>query len=159
MYDVIQPYKLHGFPELSLEQQTNCVFEEYEDVTGLDVRDLPEKCDIGREGFEFMKVPTRCTLTAEIFEKDSPDSNDIIQDYIQETMDFVRERLGAHLVVTIDWRVMGQYFGVSTVTNISKFRRNDAAALPQRLEAGEMRKEAIAIATTVHCGLFLRPAV
>ena len=152
IYDVEQPYKLHGFPELSPEQQTNCVFDEYE-VTAEDVRDLPDKCNIEREGFEFMKIPTRCTMTADVFESESLDANNTVGDYIQETMDLVRERLDARFVVTIDWRVVFQHVGVSFVTKKTQFRRNDAAAFPQRLKAGEMRKQAIAVATTVHCGL------
>ncbi|KAL8742784.1 MAG: hypothetical protein Q9190_004792 [Brigantiaea leucoxantha] len=104
IYETVQPYKLHGFPDLSVEQQTNCVFEEIEHVVAEDVRGSENKGRIEEEGFEFTKVPTRCALSAEVFERDSLDN--IVRDYIQETMDLVRERLNARFVVTIDWRVM-----------------------------------------------------
>jgi hypothetical protein len=106
IYEVVQPYKLHGFPELSLEQQTNCVYEEIKDVVAEDLRDSKYKCRFENEGFEFMKAPTGCALSAEVFERDNLDVNNIVQDYIQETINVVRERLDARFVLAIDWRVI-----------------------------------------------------
>jgi hypothetical protein len=99
-------YKLHGFPDVSVELQSNCVFEEIEDVVAEDLRDSRDKCHFEEEGFEFVKAPTRCALSAEVFEGDDLDLNDIVRDYIQETMDLVKERLGARSVLTINWRVI-----------------------------------------------------
>jgi hypothetical protein len=108
LYKDVQPYKLHGFSEVSEEQQTNCVFEEIKDVVAEDLRDSGKKCSLEAEGFEFMKAPISCSLSAEVFERDGLDTNNIVRDYIQETMDLVKERLRAHIVVTIDWRVTYQ---------------------------------------------------
>lgn len=106
IYESVKPYQLHGFTELSKEQQTNCVFEELTDVVAEDLRDARDDCRIEKEGFEFRKVPTRCALNPQIFEREAPDFNEIVQDYLQETMEVVRERFNACGVVTIDWRVL-----------------------------------------------------
>jgi hypothetical protein len=108
LYKDVQPYKLHGFSEPSEEQQTNCVFEEIKDVVAEDLRGSGKTCSLEVEGFEFMKAPISCSLSAEVFERDGLDTNDILRDYIQETMDLVKERLRAPIVVTIDWRVTYQ---------------------------------------------------
>jgi hypothetical protein len=100
-----KPYKLHGFPDVSVELQSNCVFEEVEDVVAEDLRDSRDKCHFEEEGFEFVKAPTHYTLSAKVFKGDDPNLNDIVRDYTQETMDLVKERLGARSVLTIDWRV------------------------------------------------------
>lgn len=106
IYESVKPYQLNGFTELSKEQQTNCVFEELTDVVVEDVRDARYDCRIEKEGFEFMRAPTRCALNPQVFEREAPDVNGIIQDYLQETMEVVRERFNACGVVTIDWRVL-----------------------------------------------------
>lgn len=74
IYEVVQPYKLHGFPELSVEQQTNCVYEEIEDVLADGLRDSKSKGRFEEEGFEFMYAPTGCALSAEFFERDNLDA-------------------------------------------------------------------------------------
>jgi hypothetical protein len=90
IYETVQPYKLHGFPELSAEQQTNCEYKEIKDVVVEDLRGFKRKCCLEEEGFEFVKAPTRCTISAEVFESDSHSGNRIVQEYIQETMDLVK---------------------------------------------------------------------
>jgi hypothetical protein len=39
LYETVQPYKLHGFPELSDTQQTNFVYEEVEKINVTDIRE------------------------------------------------------------------------------------------------------------------------
>lgn len=105
LYDATKPYKLHGFPELSNELQSNCVFQEFGDVLVEDVRDATDKCRIEDDGFEFVRAPTRSALSPQVFEQDTVDGNDVVQDYVEETMGLVRERFNADYVITIDWRV------------------------------------------------------
>ncbi|KAJ8132087.1 hypothetical protein O1611_g1535 [Lasiodiplodia mahajangana] len=138
LYDQVQPYRLHGFPELSDEQQTNCVYENIECTNVQDIRNIQDGSSIphlSQAGFEFFSAPSKCSLSATVFESDAADANAIVNDYIQETMELVKSRLCATSVVTIDWR----------------FRRDDNMSFPYRLEGGDVRKQAISIATTTHC--------
>ena len=102
IYDVNKPYKLHGFSALSEEQQINCEFKEFVDIVIEDLRDVRDKCYIEEEGFEIIRVPTRCALSPQVFETDAYNINNTIQDYVKEIMDLVRERFNARCVVTID---------------------------------------------------------
>lgn len=102
LYDEVQPYKLHGFPELSEEQQTNCVYENIDGVDAQDVRDSKKTPHLGQEGFEIMKAPTSCALSADVFENDSVGMNNILADYIRETMNLVKSKLSADSIMTID---------------------------------------------------------
>lgn len=135
IYQDVQPYRLHGYPELREEQQTNCVYEE---ISGIHVEDL-RNCKLmprfEEEGFEFIDAPSHYHLTAEVFETEDSVMNKIVQDYVHETMQLVKDRLHSRSVITIDWR----------------FRRNDPSAYPLRLQASEIRRQAISVATTVHC--------
>ena len=109
IYQDVQPYRLHGYPELSEEQQTNCVYEE---ISGIHVEDLRNCKRMPRfevEGFEFMNAPSRCNLSAEVFETEDSDMNKIVQDYVEETMQLVKDRLHSRSVITIDWRVSRYY--------------------------------------------------
>ncbi|KAI0101400.1 hypothetical protein GGR51DRAFT_336070 [Nemania sp. FL0031] len=138
LYDRVQPYRLHGFPELSKEQQTNCVYENIECIDVRDIRNIRDRASIpciNQTGFEFISAPTKCALSAAVFESGTADADAILDEYIQETMEVVKLRLGASSVVTIDWR----------------FRRNEDTSFPHRLEGGDVRRQAISVATTTHC--------
>lgn len=135
LYATVQPYRLHGFPDLPDDQQTNCHYEHVEEVPAIDLRDAAHASRFEDEGFEFVNRPPRSPLRAAIFEDNTTASDQAVREYVQDTMDMVRKRLRPDSVVAIDWR----------------FRRNDDNAFPQRLEGGDVRKQAIAVATTAHC--------
>lgn len=103
-YKDVQPYRFHDFPNLSEEQKTNCEYEEVEGVVTQNLRDVKESCHFGEEGFEFVKAPTRCVLSAEVFENDGIENN-ILEHYLQETIGLVKDRLNAQSASIIDWRV------------------------------------------------------
>lgn len=105
LYNTVQPYNLHGFFDLGEAQQTNCVYETVDEVTAQDIRLIEESPQLGREGFEAISAPTRCTISAEVFENDSAGMNEILADFLQETMDLVKSKFNADSIVTIDWRV------------------------------------------------------
>ncbi|KAI1391554.1 uncharacterized protein F4822DRAFT_427405 [Hypoxylon trugodes] len=134
LYEEVQPYKLYGFDDVSEEDQTNCVFEIVQEVQVYDVRGAVVDPSIDREGFEFVISPTNCALSAEVFEGDDTRTNGVVDSYIRETMDLVKTKLDAESVVAIDWR----------------FRRS-ANATAEKLDVGDIRKQAIAVATTAHC--------
>jgi len=105
LYQTVQPYKLHGYPDLADELQTNCVYEEVDDIQAEDLRISKRDCHFDVEGFEYIRAPSRCRLTAETFETDGDIENAVVQAYIEETMATVQRRLRAHAIFTIDWRV------------------------------------------------------
>ncbi|KAI1133649.1 hypothetical protein F5Y10DRAFT_228277 [Nemania abortiva] len=74
--DQVQPYRLHGLPELSNEQQTNCVYENIECTNVQDIRNIRDGATIpsfNRAGFEIIKAPTKCVLSATVFGSDAAD--------------------------------------------------------------------------------------
>src|SRR4051812_16941496 len=89
LYEEVQPYRLYDFPELSQEQQTNCVFETVHGVSAQSLRDIDWKPSIANEGFEFVKAPTRCSLAAAVFESERAESKSVLDDYLRETMNLV----------------------------------------------------------------------
>lgn len=113
IYESVKPYQLHGFTELNKEQETNCVFEDFTDVVVEGLRDTRDDCRVEKEGFEFMRAPTRCALNPQVFEKDAADASGIIQDYLQKTIEIVRERFNACGVIAMDWRVLRSCMVVS----------------------------------------------
>lgn len=119
-YATEQPYQLHGFPELTDEQRTNCVFEHVEHVAAENVRGNVKRFRLEEHGFEFVRAPTRCTLTADTFEGEDTQANKTVEDYIHETMDLVKERLNADSVLTIDWRVSQNYREDASFTTVNE---------------------------------------
>ncbi|KAL3417610.1 hypothetical protein PVAG01_10620 [Phlyctema vagabunda] len=128
-YNEVQPYKIYGHPELSPEVESNLEFEDAENVVAKNIRQCQHLCCFADEGFEVVTSPSSCPLRAGIFEQRTPESDEIITTYLEEMMDMVKRRLKATTV----------------------FRRNDAAALSQELPPGDIRKQAIPVATIVHC--------
>lgn len=107
LYETVQPYKLHDFPELDEEQQTNCVYEERQ-VFAQDLRGSKRRPTFAVEGFEFIDAPTSCVLKDTVFETEGHQPDSVVEAYINETMDLVKKTLGVQFAVTIDWRVRDQ---------------------------------------------------
>lgn len=109
LYETVQPYKLYGFPELSASQKSNCVYEAIDNVHAIDVRSTMNKFRFEVEGFEFAKAPTKFCLNAAVLENETDSAQTTIHAYLQETMDFVKKRLKASRVLTMDWRVQQSF--------------------------------------------------
>ena len=113
VYDDVQPYRIYGHPELTPEEESNCEFEVIPDILAKDIREFQDTCCLDEEGFEVMNSPSHWAINAEIFEKKTSQSDEVIVGYLEETMAIVKKRFQASSVVTIDWRVINCFFGVS----------------------------------------------
>ena len=120
VYEHVQPYKIHGHPGLAPWEETNCIYEEIDNIVAQDIRDCKDKPRFEREGFEVIWSPSRVTLSAATFENDSLESNAVIAAYLEETIHLVRGELGASLVVVIDWRV-GRVTGMFNASSVDNF--------------------------------------
>ena len=98
----VQPYKIHGNLELSETDKSNCEYHEVGNATTQDLRDCLYLGCLGKEGSKVIKSPSRCVLSAEVFERENPESNEIIVVYLKETMNSVWKRFNASFVVTVD---------------------------------------------------------
>jgi hypothetical protein len=100
IYQDVQPYRLHGYSELSEEQQTDCVYEEIDGIHAEDLRNCKCMPRFEEEGFEFIDASSRCHLSAVVFETEDSDMDKIVQDCVQETMQLVKDRLHSRSVIT-----------------------------------------------------------
>ena len=128
LYESIQPYKLHGFPEVEATSQTNCIYEDVHDIYIEDIRESLDDFRIDRAGFEFIKQPSNYDLKAEYFEV-AGQGEKIIVSYVKETMGLVRRHMKAKRVIAIDWRVSAKKIMGNYATSLFKFRRNHPSAI------------------------------
>jgi len=103
LYHEEQPYELYGFPTKSSEVRTNCVLED-KTVSVEDVRGKEQSFTLQGCGFKFIKHTSRCDLKADHFEI-APESNSVVDCYLNETLDLVKKEFKTDRVICFDWRV------------------------------------------------------
>lgn len=102
LYRVEKPYSLYGFPE-DVTPKSNCEFEIRSDITVQNARGREKDFTLEGCGFEFHTTPSKCRLTAKVFENQS--ERNTVWQYLNETIDHVRSQLKADKVLCFDWRV------------------------------------------------------
>lgn len=72
-----------------------------------DVRTTSEVLSLDTAGFKFIRHKSNCPLTAEHFERagSSVNGQPVVLAYLEETLDLVKNELGADKVLCCDWRV------------------------------------------------------
>lgn len=101
LYQEEQPYQLYGFPDQNPLARENCEFEA-KDVEVIDVREHP--VTIPDHGFAFLRFKSSCELEAKHFETVGGDPT-VRTQYLEETIDFVRNMFKPLDIVCFDWRV------------------------------------------------------
>ena len=102
IYQEEQPFELYGFPKQQSDTRTNCKFES-KDVGVTDAR-LVDDIAIASSGFAFVKHKSACPLEAKHFEEVGGD-NTILMQYLEETIDLVKDMFKPVDVICFDWRV------------------------------------------------------
>ncbi|KAL6828082.1 hypothetical protein V8C40DRAFT_274522 [Trichoderma camerunense] len=133
------PYELFGFPDSTSSRITNCQYMTVNNIDIQDVRTTSEVLSLDTAGFKFIRHKSNCPLTAEHFERagSSVNGQPVVLAYLEETLDLVKNELGADKVLCCDWR----------------FRRSGAppSVLPIRDDTYDIRLQALAPGLDIHC--------
>lgn len=133
-FEYEKPYEMFGYPQIPAEQRSNCTYVTFKDIQLSDVRGSDNDFSLEECGFQFIKHESRCRLSSKHFEMPGDDPSPVVGDYLEETMDKVREHLKASKVVCFDWRVSGLqvlsdiYLIMSTVPPERLFLRRKSSA-------------------------------
>jgi hypothetical protein len=103
-YETIQPYELIGFPDIPEADRSNCVFETRYDIDVQNVRGHESLFTLSEHGFCFAKHSSKCLPTT-VADRFDLTGNMPPVAYIEETANFVKEKLNAENVICFDWRV------------------------------------------------------
>jgi len=135
LYEREKPYTLHGFPD-NIKPKSNCEFILRDKIPIEDVRDSKEDFTLDAQGFEFHDFPSLAKLSAQTFE-DPEGRQTRILGYLDETMKYTENFLGANKVMCFDWR----------------FRKSSGSAVAddQLNDLENARYKAIGPASLMHC--------
>jgi hypothetical protein len=111
LYEEEQPYEIHGFPDKGAAMQTNCVMEA-KTVQVEDARSRESDFTLDGCGFTFFRHTSQCNLEAKYFEYAS-EGNSVVDSYLAETMEMVKEKFAASKAILFDWRVSKDVFLLS----------------------------------------------
>jgi hypothetical protein len=103
LYKHTQPYELYAYPNNGSHKESNCEFKTAE-IEVSDIRGKHADYSIANNSFTIVKQATKCVLDASVLEK-APEGNEVVNEYLKETMEIVKENLGGTKVICFDWRV------------------------------------------------------
>lgn len=124
LYKQEKPYTLYGLPD-DIVPHSNCHFEIRDDVRVSSARGRETDFSLENCGFEFHTAPSKCRLTANVFENYS--EREAVSQYLQETIEFAKLHLQATKVLCFDWRVSFCHTYVDHLANNTQFRRSGQA--------------------------------
>ena len=152
LYQEEKPFTLYGFPD-DIVPQSNCHFETRDDVRVNNARGREADFTLDNCGFEFHTAPSKCRLTAHVFENHS--EREAVWQYLKETIDFTQHHLQATKALCFDWRVSRLGSCANKVTDATQFRRSgaDCGVNGQLNDLENARYRALAPATLMHCGI------
>lgn len=101
------PYELFGFPDSTSPRITNCQYMTVDSINIQDIRTTSEILSLDTTGFKFIRHKSSCSLTAEHFERagSSITGQPVVHAYLEETLNLIKNELGADKVLCFDWRV------------------------------------------------------
>ena len=131
LYEDVQPYRVRGIPGLKPEDESNCEYEEIDNIRAQDIREGQNDCCMEEQGFEVMHSPSKVPLTAAVLQGETPDAESMMTAYLEETMELVKKRLSTSSVFTIDWRVSLRI--LTDLINVKPANRASIAEIAQIL--------------------------
>lgn len=124
-FDHEKPYHFNG--DLDPDQEhlrTNITYERRHGIALHDLRGLPKSATLETHGFQFMNHQSQFT--------DGFDDDEVVQSYVLETLDLLKEFLGCDTVLCYDSRVLKI---VSRPSSFSSDQKHHSSASPRALNS------------------------
>jgi hypothetical protein len=103
LYKEEKPYTIHGTIVEGLKN-SNCEFTVFDDVEIEDVRGQENSCSFLERGFQFKHHASKVPVSSSDFQSPGP-KHELVQRYLEETIELVKAETEATKVVLFDWRV------------------------------------------------------
>ncbi|RDW67054.1 hypothetical protein BP5796_09803 [Coleophoma crateriformis] len=101
LYATEKPYDIYREVPAGVPT-SNCEFEEHHNIKVYDVRKIQSSFDLDSSGFKLLRAPSKIDVNSIDFKDRTSDSTMV---YLRDTVNLVKEELGANRVLCFDWRL------------------------------------------------------
>jgi hypothetical protein len=103
LYKEEKPYTIHGTAAEGLKN-SNCEFTVFDDIEVEDVRGEENSGNFLERGFQFKHHASKVPVSSSDFQSPGP-QNELVQLYLEETIELAKAETEATKVILFDWRV------------------------------------------------------
>jgi len=100
-YEQEKPYDII-FADPSEPKKSNCIFQSVDSINIVDCRPHFHDFELRQHGFEFLQSPSKVPI--QLLMSPAEDTEELVEQYLSETISLVRDKFKAKLVVCFDWR-------------------------------------------------------